>query len=95
MAGGQHYRSQDSKILSFSNVAVIGTEWAPVIIDSEEEFNIARNLRQDLKICTESPLVGGSINVPIVHNYYETPELYFPNNSGKCKNTVSMQIVVT
>ena len=72
---------------------MISTQWAPVIINSEEEFNITTKLNSPT-VCREVPLVGGSINVSSVL-YYQTPELYFPNNSGKCKNTVAKHTVGT
>ena len=74
---------------------MIGTEWAPLIINSEEEFNITVALHSSGNCSNYNrttftgndpfPLVGGSTNETAVY-YYETPELYFPNNSGKFKN---------
>ena len=64
---------------------MIGPGWGPVLINSEEEYNITRGLH----LCSRGiqPLVGGTINL-IVVDYYKEPELYFPNNSGKCKSNI-------
>ena len=71
-----------------------GNEWGPVIINSEEEFNLTASLNSLLGLCGyEPPLVGGSTNTTYI-DYFQTPELYFPNNSGKCKNTITMLILL-
>ena len=72
-----------------------GNEWGPVVINSEEEFNITLSISSLLGICGlgNVPLVGGSINQSAVF-YHQDPELYFPNNLGKCKNAFTMLILL-
>ena len=73
---------------------MIGNEWGPLIINSEEEFNITESLISLLGLCvSHAPLVGGSI-IRMGVNYYENPEFYFPNNSGKCKSSITMLILL-
>ena len=73
--------------LYFTYVLVLGDNWGPLIINSEEEYNTTV-LTMEYEVARNdcyfgSALIGGSSDIRRDSlNYFEQPERYFPNESG-------------